>query len=67
VAGPTTAVEFFEHPDVQYPLERKTDDFQAFVAERLGAYVRLIESMQPADEITRRTKGNFGTVEALCQ
>ena len=67
MAAPITAVQFFEHPAVQFPLERDTDDFEAFVRSRLQGYVDLIRGMDAADSITKQIKGEVDRIETLCR
>jgi hypothetical protein len=61
-----TALKFFEHAVVQYPLERDNDDFEAFVDARLQAYVNLIRGMTPADNITKLIRDSLDQIETLC-
>ncbi len=67
MATPTTALEFFEHPDLQFPLDRTTDNFQAFVEERLGKFLTLVRSINASDEITRGILDQAGRIEEVCQ
>jgi hypothetical protein len=61
-----TAVQFFQDPAVQFPLERDRDDFELFVGDRLQGYVDLIKRMNPSDNITRRIKDEADKIETLC-
>jgi hypothetical protein len=62
-----TALEFFEHDAVQFPLERGNQDFQAFVDQRLTAYLDLIRNMKPGDNITTAIKHDLARIEELCR
>jgi hypothetical protein len=62
----TAALAFFEHPVVQFPIERDSDDFEAFVANRLGAYVDFVKTVNPADSMTADIKANANKIEELC-
>jgi hypothetical protein len=52
-----TADAFFDHPDVQFPLERGDEDFEDFIAGRLQKDVDLVKNMTPGDDITTAIKG----------
>lgn len=62
-----TAAEFFDHPDVQYPLERGDEDFEDFVANRLETYVDLVRTMNAGDNITTAIKADVNKIEDLCR
>jgi hypothetical protein len=71
MAAPTpatqmTAVEFFEHPTVQFPLERSDEDFEGFVEKKLNDYVSLIRDMNPGDNITTSIKREANKIDELC-
>jgi hypothetical protein len=63
---PITAVQFFEQPAVQFPIERDRDDFELFIDKRLQAYVDLVRGMNPADNITKQIRDEASKIEKLC-
>jgi hypothetical protein len=66
MSEPMTAAQFFEHPVVQFPMERDKDDFELFVGQRLQAYVDLIRDMNPSDNITKQIKDALARIKELC-
>ena len=59
-AAPMTADAFFDHPDVQFPMDRPDNvDFEDFVADRLKRYVDLVKNMTPGDNITTAIKAEL--------
>lgn len=58
--------EFLDHPDIQLPVTRGTDDFQAFVNNLLDKYLGLLAQLDVSGPVGDEIKSNRLKVEAFC-
>ena len=62
---PMSAVQFFEHPHLEFPIEHQRDEFEWLVWGDLERYHDLINNMNPEDNITRRIRDELGKIVKL--